>query len=134
MKIDLSDLKEGDKIFSTSEGYIKAATILDNVIHGNGCEAYYKSGKSFEEDLYPAIFHSIEECIEYFKSVKKEMDEANKPKKRYWLWTVYCHKNVQIEKTNVYLDDDGRNTVGNKLFDCWEEYTKNKHESEFIDV
>lgn len=133
MKIDLSDLSDGDQVFLISEGYVKINCIIDNIIHLSCGITVYNSGKEYDpEDAHPVCFHSIEECIEYFQSAKKEMDEANKPKKRYWLWSTkgtsgYYYKN------SVYFDDEGKNTNGDGGIG-WHELEKIKHKNEFIDV
>lgn len=140
MKIDLRDLKENDTVFSIHDGHVKVTTVvkataINGVIHPNGSESYYDNGKCNKEDMHPSLFHSIDECIEYFQSVKKEMDEESKPKKRYWLWSVKL-KNCSWSKTYIYLDENGYYTSGSLYLDedQWDAIEKFKHENEFIDV
>ncbi len=75
MKIDLSDLSQGNKVFSTIEGELRIENIINDLIYPNGNEIYYINGKLENNEEHPSLFHSIEECIEYFQHVKKEMDK-----------------------------------------------------------
>lgn len=133
MNIDLSDLKQGETVFSIHDGHVEVTTIVTNIIHPNGSESYYNNGKCDKEDMHPSLFHSIEECIEYFQSVKKKLDEESKPKKRYWIWSTNRHNQVWI-KDLVYMDETGRDSKGTKCYDDWFEKEKIKHENEFIDI
>jgi hypothetical protein len=140
LKIDLSDLKEDDKVFSIKSGHQlvlerKIGHGFPIVIDSLSCLSFMFNGTETCDDIHPSLFHSIEECIEYFQSVKKDMDEESKPKKRYWLWDVK-HGNGTIGKTEIYLDEKGFSTANclNPYYTNFEPMKIKKHENEFIDV
>lgn len=138
MKIDLSDLKCATKlchIFTLEEGRTTVECFNEKTI---STPEYTYNLNGFRIGpclLYPTCFHSIDECIEYFQSVKKEMEEASKPKKRYWLWSTknkgFC--SGDWIKQLKYYDDNGYTTTGH-LSEIWDKLEKIKHENEFIDV
>ena len=138
MKIDFSDIRDNQKVFHVTRGMIKiekgVSDRKDIVFTDADNAEYFSDGKEYDDDKHPSFFHSIEECIEYFQSVKKEMDEASKPKKRYWLWSMKLYGSEYITKCDTYLDDNGLRTDGAQVATNWHEREKIKHENEFIDV
>lgn len=138
MKIDLRDIGLNDKVFTLWDGTCHVTNIYQMKDHFFSTHNYNFNFNGINRDsdlIYPTCFHSIEECIEYFQSVKKEMDEESNPKKRYWLWSTknkgFC-SGGWIKRLKYY-DDNGYTTTGH-LFGMWDEMEKIKHENEFIDV
>ena len=88
LKIVLSDVKEGDTIFNSIDGYCKLVKTCDDYdfpfIKGANGVFYTYHGKNDLNDKHPSCFHSIEECIEYFQSVKKDMDKRFSLFRRNW--------------------------------------------------
>lgn len=139
LKIDFSDIRDNQKVFHVTRGMIKiekgVSDTKDKVFTDADNAEYFSDGKEYDDDKHPSFFHSIEECIEYFQSVKKDMDEESKPKKRYWIWDVK-HGNGTIGKTEIYLDEKGFSTANclNPYYTNFEPMKIKKHENEFIDV
>lgn len=138
MKIDLRDIGLNDKVFTLWDGTCHVTNIYQMKDHFFSTHNYNFNFNGINRDsdlIYPTCFHSIEECIEYFQSVKKEMDEANKSKKRYWLWTL-CDNVGNPYKTSYYMDDKG---IRPNHMDSVEDFFHGsirpvKHENEFIDA
>jgi hypothetical protein len=63
-KVDLIDLKVGDKAWSAYQGCVEitAKTEFYFVVVGNG---YYFNGKMSKDDLHPTLFHSEQEFRDY---------------------------------------------------------------------
>lgn len=145
MNINLRDLKQGDRIYSIMFGNCVLSINIDEdypfplEIRKNKDSPILGSfsidGLYHPNCIYPSLFHSIEECIEYFESVKKEMDEESKPKKRYWIYSIRF-KDLNWHKLFNYLDDNGFYTSGNAFMnkEDWKDLPKIKHENEFIDI
>lgn len=105
MKIDLSDLKVDDTLFSTNDGHLTIKNITD-VIHTNIFKTYYKDGKHYFDDHHPSLFHSLDECIEYFQSVKTKQEKEKKMENEQVKLDEQAkqdcpdHKNLGQEETN----------------------------------
>jgi hypothetical protein len=139
MRIDLSDLKIYDYVFSSRSGKQRIASLdpyLEDEypVKTESKEWYTINGLNRFGDKHPTLFHSIEECTEYFQSVQKEMEEAAKPKKKYWLWSLIGRKHYHPQKYHMYLDEDGRHPNGDINDFFANSPTRIKHENEFIDV
>jgi hypothetical protein len=85
-KIDLSDLKVGDKVFTMHNGW---DTIFEIKVGWWGtywCSSghiYSKDGQRYENDTHPTLFHSEQEFREYFNlGVTLEAVESNQLTKR----------------------------------------------------
>ena len=139
MKIDLSDVKIGSMVFHVQAGISQVHYNEENIdfpitINESSFSLAY-DGREMPGDIHPSLFHSIEECIEYFQSVKKDLDEESRSKKRYWIWSISSDLICSGEwiKRWKYYDDNGLTTNGIKN-ENWDDFKKIKHESEFIDV
>jgi hypothetical protein len=66
-KVDLSDLKVGDKAWSAAIGECLVTYIYVNVIQCNGTHEHNFDGTCYEEDeKHPTLFHSEQEFREYW--------------------------------------------------------------------
>jgi hypothetical protein len=79
-KVDLSDLKVGDKAWSAAIGECRVTCIYVNVIQCNGTHEHNFDGTCYEEDdIHPTLFHSEQEFREYWGL---ELAESNQLTKR----------------------------------------------------
>ena len=65
-KVDLSDLKVGDKAFSAAIGNCRVTYIFEHVIQCDGTHEYNSDGTWFDYDDNPTLFHSEQEFREYW--------------------------------------------------------------------
>jgi len=72
-KVDLSDLKVGDKAWSAMHGDV-AVTALDKnseypiviCLNSLDCFGFTLYGRGYKKDIHPTLFHSKQESIEYW--------------------------------------------------------------------
>jgi hypothetical protein len=65
-KVDLSDLKVGDKAWSAAIGECLVTYVYERVIQCDGTHEYNSDGTWFEDDDNPTLFHSEQEFREYW--------------------------------------------------------------------
>jgi hypothetical protein len=65
-KVNLSDLKVGDKAFSVAIGECRVTYIFEHVIQCDGTHEYNMDGTWFDNDDNPTLFHSEQEFREYW--------------------------------------------------------------------
>jgi hypothetical protein len=65
-KVDLSDLKVGDKAFSAAIGECRVTYIFEHVIQCDETHEYNVDGTWFDNDDNPTLFHSEQEFREYW--------------------------------------------------------------------
>jgi hypothetical protein len=65
-KIDLSDLKVGDKAWSCAIGECRVTYVYDGVIQCNVTHEYNMDGTWFDDEDNPTLFHSEQEFREYW--------------------------------------------------------------------
>jgi hypothetical protein len=65
-KVDLSDLKVGDKAWSAAIGECRVTYVYERVIQCDGTHEYNMDGTWFDDDENPTLFHSEQEFREYW--------------------------------------------------------------------
>jgi hypothetical protein len=68
-KVDLSDLKVGDKAWSAMHGYVTVSEKNHQFIRveiKKGFSTYYVNGNFCDSDTHPTLFHSKQEFFEYW--------------------------------------------------------------------
>ncbi len=133
MKIDFSNAKVGDSVFSFQTGITKISAIkqLEGTTYPIICGDYVCSleGMGLIRDNYASFFHSIEEAQAYLIWIEEE----NKPKKRYWLWNLVDYTTRDSFISRRLLDEQGFDEFGIRLAN-WEDYGKVKIETVFKDA
>lgn len=81
-------------------------------------------------------YENLDERLDWELSMlfnEDDWEEYQEPKtkKRYWLWDVLPDRGA-IFKTEHYLDEERKDTVGTSLPACFT--LLKKHENEFIDI
>src|SRR5574343_648109 len=76
MQIDLSDLKVGDKVYSSQDGTGKVDSYSNtgiNIKFDNSTFGSYSSaGFQYKLDIHPTLFHSKQEWLEYVQWACRE--------------------------------------------------------------
>jgi hypothetical protein len=65
-KVNLSDLKVGDKAFSAAIGECRVTYFFESIIQCDGTHEYNMDGTWFDYDDNPTLFHSEQEFREYW--------------------------------------------------------------------
>ena len=84
-KVDLSDLKVGDKVWSCAHGDMKVVRMVNNKVFISTPHADFYSfdGRVYKDDIHPTLFHSEQEFIEYWGfGATLEVVESNQLTKR----------------------------------------------------
>ena len=109
---ELEKLKPGENIHLTLTKYNK---IFLGIVNGYFITCHVNGSNPCS--------HRLDECLDY--------SVPPKPKKRYWLWDV---EDVILGacKLTTYVDEEGFNTAGRRIFE--KENLIKKHENEFVEV
>jgi hypothetical protein len=102
--IDLSDLKVGDKAWSTQQGEVEVVRIVDGnfyPIHTK-TEVYALDGKFSNSYEHPTLFHSEQEFRDYW-GIQRDIDAPLTKREQFAMAAMQGLLNSAYDKTYVRI-------------------------------